>query len=59
MKIIISLVIAMGLTSLSGCKLMQVKGEVGGVEVEAQTNENKKDNEGGFCPPGQAKKGNC
>ena len=49
----------MGLISLSGCKLLQVKGEVGGVEVEAQTNENKKDNEGGFCPPGQAKKGNC
>jgi hypothetical protein len=58
-KLVISLVIVMGLISLSGCKLLQVRGEVGGVEVDAQTNENNKDNGEDFCPPGQAKKGNC
>ena len=39
----------------AGCELHQVKGEVAGVEVEASV----KDNSGDFCPPGQAKKGNC
>jgi len=39
----------------TGCELHQVKGEVAGVEVEASV----KDGSGGFCPPGQAKKGNC
>lgn len=41
--------------ALSGCELHQVKGEVGGVEVEAKT----KDADGDFCPPGQEKKDNC
>ncbi|GLQ33354.1 hypothetical protein [Litoribrevibacter albus] len=45
--------------SMAGCKLQQVKGEVGGVEVEAQTQDNKKDKDSEFCPPGQAKKGKC
>ena len=40
---------------LGGCALHEVKGEVGGVEVEART----KSGNGDFCPPGQAKKGNC
>ncbi len=44
---------------VAGCQLHQVKGEVGGVEVDAKTKESKAENEGGFCPPGQAKKGNC
>lgn len=39
----------------SGCELHQVKGEVAGVELEASV----KDSNGDFCPPGQAKKGNC
>lgn len=39
----------------TGCELHQVKGEVAGVEVEASTRESAT----GFCPPGQAKKGNC
>lgn len=43
--------------SVAGCQLKQVKGEVGGVEVEAKTQDSKKDSE--FCPPGQAKKGKC
>ncbi|MGY4878337.1 hypothetical protein ACLUEY_10685 [Vreelandella aquamarina] len=42
----------------SGCQLHQVRGEVGGVEVDAQT-ERGGGHHGGFCPPGQAKKGNC
>ena len=39
----------------TGCELHQVKGEVAGVEIEASTKESGT----GFCPPGQAKKGNC
>lgn len=48
-------------TIISGCSLTQVKGEVGGVEVEASTKEAKdqSNNEGKFCPPGQAKKNRC
>jgi hypothetical protein len=36
----------------------QVKGKIGGVEVEAKDGDSKSD-AGKFCPPGQAKKGNC
>jgi hypothetical protein len=44
-----------GMLFSSSCALHQVKGEVAGVEIEAKTA-----NAGGdFCPPGQAKKGNC
>lgn len=56
MRTLISLVIISLTLSIAGCKLLQVKGEVGGVEIEAKTEGNK---EGKFCPPGQAKKGNC
>ncbi len=59
MKSILTLLSIMVLLTLPGCKLLQVKGEVGGVEVEAKTKDSKADNEGIFCPPGQAKKGNC
>jgi hypothetical protein len=41
--------------SLAGCQLYQVRGEVGGVELEASTDRGN----GDFCPPGQRKKGNC
>lgn len=41
----------------SGCSLHEVKGEVAGVEVEAKTA--SASSSGEFCPPGQAKKGNC
>ena len=59
MRTLIALAMVSLSLSMSGCKLHQVKGEVGGVEVEAQTKENKTENKGKFCPPGQAKKGNC
>jgi hypothetical protein len=55
MRLIIYIAIVVSIFSVSGCELHQVKGEVGGVEVEAKT----KDGNGDFCPPGQAKKGNC
>ena len=47
--------------NITGCKLLQVKGEVGDVVVEAKMNEevDKDNSEGDFCPPGQAKKGRC
>jgi len=51
---------------VSGCTVSQVKGELGGVEVEARS-DGSHDHDGkgyhrnqkNFCPPGQAKKGNC
>ncbi|CUB05474.1 membrane lipoprotein lipid attachment site-containing protein [Marinomonas fungiae] len=52
---------------LSGCSVHRVAGEIGGVDVEASRSgdhdyQRKHDYDGderGFCPPGQAKKGNC
>ncbi len=50
---------------VSGCKFIQAKGEVGGVEVEAKTTDGHHHGDGDhhhnghFCPPGQAKKNNC
>lgn len=52
---------------LSGCSVHRVAGEIGGVDVEASRSgdhdyHRKHDYDGGhngFCPPGQAKKGNC
>lgn len=68
-----SLIVCLGLSvSIAGCQIHQVRGEVGGVDVQAQTKEDHsnpsnsgqskpKDNnrDGEFCPPGQAKKGKC
>ncbi len=45
--------------NITGCQLLQVKGEVGDVVVEAKMKEDKDNSEGDFCPPGQAKKGRC
>ena len=53
-KIMIAVFLLSGLF-LSGCELHQIKGQVAGVELEAKT----KEGSGDFCPPGQAKKGNC
>ena len=55
MRLLIVLALTGSLAFLAGCELHQVKGEVAGVDVEA----NVKDDGGDFCPPGQAKKGNC
>ncbi len=44
--------------SLSACQVTKVKGKIGGVEVEVEDEESKKKSST-FCPPGQAKKGNC
>ena len=55
MRLLGVVVLIGSLTLTVGCELHQVKGEVAGVEVEASA----KSNEGDFCPPGQAKKGNC
>ncbi|MGF1699522.1 lipoprotein [Photobacterium makurazakiensis] len=43
---------------LSGCQLTHIEGEVDGVNIKASTKETNNGN-GNFCPPGQAKKGNC
>ena len=48
----------LAVVSLSACSVTQVKGKIGGVEVEASDG-NSKSSSGNFCPPGQAKKGNC
>ena len=55
MRLMILLAAFSGLLFSSGCALHQVKGEVAGVEIEAKTTVAG----GNFCPPGQAKKGNC
>ena len=55
MRVLMFLVLTVSLTFVAGCELHQVKGEVAGVGVEASV----KDDGGDFCPPGQAKKGNC
>lgn len=45
---------------LSACEITQVKGQIGGakVEVRKQGGDSGHD-EGRFCPPGHAKKGQC
>lgn len=55
MRFIVSVILLASFTVIGGCTLHQVKGEIGGVKVEAKT----KEGNGDFCPPGQAKKGNC
>ncbi|HDM8232903.1 TPA: hypothetical protein P0E28_002313 [Vibrio campbellii] len=56
----VSLVL-MILGTLAGCQLTNVEGEFDDVKVKVSTNDdNKHPGHGGdFCPPGQAKKGNC
>lgn len=48
---------------LSGCQLTRVEGEYQDVEVKLNTKgadyEYERKSRGSFCPPGQAKKGNC
>jgi hypothetical protein len=55
MRSLILLAVITGTLFSGGCALHQVKGEVAGVEVEAKI----AGTHGNFCPPGQAKKGNC
>ena len=46
--------------SVTACKVTGVKGEIGDVKVEASEKSDKQEKEAStFCPPGQAKKGNC
>lgn len=49
------------LTSLTGCQLTRVEGEIDDVEVKVSTKDGDKHHDGDykFCPPGQEKKGNC
>ncbi|PMH46164.1 hypothetical protein BCU68_08825 [Vibrio sp. 10N.286.49.B3] len=54
-------VLAITLVALNGCQLTRVEGKVDDVKVKVSKEEgkDKKHSTGGFCPPGQAKKGNC
>ncbi|ELB2896243.1 MULTISPECIES: hypothetical protein [Vibrio] len=45
--------------TLAGCQLTNVEGEVDDVKVRVSTNDDDHRGNGNFCPPGQAKKGNC
>ncbi|HCZ9048028.1 TPA: hypothetical protein O4F77_000080 [Vibrio alginolyticus] len=47
------------LLTLAGCQLTNVEGEVDDVKVRVSTNDDNHRGNGDFCPPGQAKKGNC
>ena len=53
------LILIVAVTFGGGCTLRGVQGEIGGVEVEAENRDEKHSGNGDFCPPGQAKKGNC
>jgi len=49
---------------LVGCQLTRVEGKVNDVDVKVRTNDSRDhdhdyDHDSKFCPPGQAKKGNC
>ncbi|UXI03233.1 hypothetical protein [Photobacterium sp. TY1-4] len=59
---VFSLLLISGL--LGGCQLTHVAGEVDGVKIRATTEQQESHDRdhhshGSFCPPGQAKKGNC
>lgn len=58
MKIFSLFFAALFIFSLSACQITKVKGKIGGVEVEVEDEQSKKESSH-FCPPGQAKKGNC
>lgn len=46
--------------ALMGCEVTQVKGRIGGAEVKVSKEGDSHEHHGErFCPPGQAKKGNC
>lgn len=54
------LIVVLGtLFILSGCQLTRVEGELHNVDVKVGTKDDGRNNNGKFCPPGQAKKGNC
>ncbi|CAM3144062.1 hypothetical protein QTO01_19210 [Vibrio mytili] len=53
------LIALMLLTTLAGCQLTNVEGEFDDVKVRVGTNDDGHHGHGDFCPPGQAKKGNC
>ncbi|UUM31563.1 hypothetical protein [Vibrio japonicus] len=62
------LVVLVASTLLAGCQLTRVEGEYRDVEVKVNTKGDRYGNDDRhhdghyqkrFCPPGQAKKGNC
>lgn len=63
MRTVKVLAVLVAFSALSACQATVRSPEVevegpGGVEVKIKDGESHKDN-GKFCPPGQAKKGNC
>lgn len=52
------LLIATVSLTLFGCQLTRVEGRLDDVDVKVSSKESQHDL-GRFCPPGQAKKGNC
>ncbi|KHT62527.1 hypothetical protein RJ45_17080 [Photobacterium gaetbulicola] len=60
MKKITLLLALFASVTLTGCQLTHVEGELDGVTIKASTkDEHHSHGNGNFCPPGQAKKGNC
>ncbi|MDF2152200.1 hypothetical protein [Vibrio sp. CAU 1672] len=47
------------LVTLTGCQLTRVEGKVDDVNIKVSTEDDYHSGHGHFCPPGQAKKGNC
>ncbi|MBU1294970.1 MAG: hypothetical protein KJ609_21280 [Gammaproteobacteria bacterium] len=56
-------IMVISLVSLTGCEINRVGGKFAGMDIEAKNSDShsSKSNKesGSFCPPGQAKKGNC
>lgn len=47
------------LLTITGCQLTHVEGEVDDVKIKVSSKDDDHSGKGSFCPPGQAKKGNC
>ncbi|ELZ1259479.1 hypothetical protein SPN99_001635 [Vibrio fluvialis] len=45
--------------TLFGCQLTRVEGRVDDVDVKVRSSDSHDGDYGRFCPPGQAKEGNC
>ncbi len=55
------LLVVVTMLTLSGCELTRVEGKIDDVSIKASRDGRYEHdtNGGSFCPPGQAKKGNC
>jgi hypothetical protein len=58
MRIASLLLFVLFVVSFSACEINRIQGKIGGASVDVGDRDSRKDSSH-FCPPGQAKKGNC